>query len=158
MAAIALPYPNELTFRPFQPWLWLDCAGLALCDLGCVALALLAHEPRYLILIVPISLCILLLIIRHYAHTITINGSSLICRRGLLRVRETTIPIARLDFEIRQTFMGRIFDYGTVRVAAPTGLIEVRRIASIRMLRAMIAERQTELYFAPMGWLPRDRR
>lgn len=158
MAAIALPYPNELTFRPFQPWLWLDCAGLMLCDLGFVVLALLARDPRWLLPIVPISVCILLLIVRHHAHTITVSGSSLICRRGLLRVRETSIPIARLDFEIRQTFMGRIFDYGSVRVAAPAGPIEVRRIASIRMLRAMIAERQTEVSLAPFGWLPRDRR
>ena len=75
MAAIALPYPNELTFRPFQPWLWLDCAGLMLCDLGFVVLALLARDLRWLLPIVPISVCILLLIVRPHAHTITISGT-----------------------------------------------------------------------------------
>jgi uncharacterized membrane protein YdbT with pleckstrin-like domain len=158
MASIALPYPHQLTFRPFQPWLWLHIAALLLLNFGALALVIILHDLRWLALIVPPTLLIVVLICRYRAQAITINGASLTCRRGTLRVREVTIPIARVNYEIRQTFTGRLFDYGSVRVVTTGGVVEIRRIGSIRALQALIAERQTELYLLPYGWRPNGRR
>lgn len=148
MAAIALTYPHALTFRPFQPWLWLRCAALTLGSFGFALLGLLAHDMRWLLPIAPCALLIVLQIARYHAHEIRISGASLICRRGLLRVRVATIAATRLDFEVRQSLLGRLCDYGNVRISTRRGQIEVPQIAGIRMLREVIAERQTEVYLA----------
>jgi uncharacterized membrane protein YdbT with pleckstrin-like domain len=141
-----------MTFRPFQPWLWLNCTALTICSLAALALAVLARDRRWLLLVAPATLQVLVLIAQYHAHAITISGASLICRRGILRTRATTVPIVRLSYEIRHTLLGRLLDYGTVRIVTPSGPIEVRRIASIRMLQAIIAERQTDLYAMPGAW------
>ena len=52
MASIALPYPHQLTFRPFQPWLWLHIAALLLLNFGALALVIILHDLRWLALIV----------------------------------------------------------------------------------------------------------
>jgi uncharacterized membrane protein YdbT with pleckstrin-like domain len=152
MAAIALPYPHQLTFRPFQPWLWLQIGVLLILTCGTLALVALLGELRGLVIPIILALQIALLICRYRAQAIIISGVSLICRRGVLRVRERTIPLARVNYEIRQTLLGRIFDYGTVRVAANGEIIEIRRVASVHALQNLITERQTELYMAPYGW------
>jgi len=152
MAISALRYPHHLMFRPFQPWLWLHVAALLLFNCGALVLALLLHDASWLLAIVPTALLLFLLICRYRAEAIIVNGASLICRHGLLRVREITIPIVRLNYEIRQTLIGRLFDYGTVRVVASAGILEIRSIESIQALQALIAERQTELYMAPYSW------
>lgn len=151
MALPARSYPHDMVFRPFQPWVWLNSSLLLGTSLALAVWALLAREPRWLLLPLALLAWMGLLIFRHRAHMVVVSGASLICRRGLLRVRETTIPIARLNFEVRQTLLGRMLDYGTVRVAAPAGPIEMQQIASVHMLQSVIAERQTEVYLAP-GW------
>lgn len=149
MATLARSFPHDMTFRPFQPWVWLNSAALLTISAMLAALALLAREPRWLLLPLPLIVWMSLLISRHRATTVVVSGASLICRRGLLRVRETSIPIARVNYEIRQSVLGRLLDYGTVRVAAPAGPIEMQRIASVHLLQSVIAERQTEVYLAP---------
>ncbi|KPV50976.1 hypothetical protein SE17_23855, partial [Kouleothrix aurantiaca] len=48
--ALARPFPYDMTFRPFQPWVWLSSAALLIVSLMLAALALLAREPRWLLL------------------------------------------------------------------------------------------------------------
>lgn len=150
MAATIIARPSEVLFRPYLPWLVLRLTVL----LSLIPLFLFTtfwlHEPRWLAGSVVMVLIAVLTILRHLAHAIIVSDASVICRCGIIRVRESVIPIWLLDYEIRQTLPGRMLGYGTVLIHANGTTTALHHIAPIRMLQREIAHRQAEL--APMNW------
>ena len=136
---------NRLTFRPFFAWFVLKLLTLAGVAGGCVVLALRSGDGRWLLGSV-LAIGATLLVVCHYnAQAIIIQGFTLVCRRGLLKVRENTFPLWRVDLEIEQNLLGRSMDYGTVSLHAGDEILAVYQVASIRRLRAVVTRRQTEM-------------
>jgi uncharacterized membrane protein YdbT with pleckstrin-like domain len=152
MTAITLSQRHEILFRPYFPWLVLNVTVLLSLAVGLLTSAFLLNDPRWLVGTGLLTVIALVIILKYMAHAIIITGASLICRRGIIRVYELTIPISRIDYEIHQTLPGRLLGYGTVRIYLHGTTISLHHIASIRALQAEIARRQTEILMAPNNW------
>ena len=152
MAALTLPQHTEIVFRPYVPWLVIRIGLFVSLAIGSLVRAFWLHDPRWLMGAGLLAVIALVVLLSHLAHAIILSGASLICRRGVIRVRESVIPISRLNYEIRQSLPGRVLGYGTVRIHLNGATIVIHHIAPIRALQAEIARLQTEILMAPINW------
>jgi hypothetical protein len=137
-------------FRPYLPWLVLRLTILLSLALLFLITTFWLHELRWLAGTMVMTIIAVLAVLSHLAHAIIVSDASLICRRGVIRVRESVIPIWSLDYEIRQTLPGRVLGYGTVLISTNGTTMVLRHIAPIRTLQREIAHRQAD--FAPPNW------
>lgn len=79
------------------------------------------------------------------ACTITLYGHDLIFQFGVLNQRTVGVPIWEAQLDIRQSLLGRIFNYGTVRQQWGNEMIEVRSVAPMSILCRTISKRRQEL-------------
>lgn len=135
---------NELVFRPFLPEFLLKNALLLGIGAYCAFLSARSGHSWWLIGTALAGWLDLLVVCRYNTQVILIHGATLICRRGTLRIRESSFPLVRVDLEIDQSLLGRLMDFGTVRLLAGNDIIVLRQIAFVSKLQAIIAKRQME--------------
>jgi membrane protein YdbS with pleckstrin-like domain len=152
MAATTISRQTEILFRPYLPWFVIRLTLLLSFALWFLSIALWLSESRWLLGTGLITAIAMAVVLSHLAHAIIVTDVSLICRRGVIRVRESVIPISRLDYEIRQTLPGRLLGYGTVRIYLNGTTIAIPHIAAIRTLQAEITHRQADILLAPSNW------
>jgi hypothetical protein len=136
---------NELVFRPFLPEFLVKNALLLGVGAYFAFLSARSGHSWWLIGTALAAWSDLLVVCRYNTQAIVIRGFTLICRRGTLRVRENSFPLVRVDLETDQSLLGRIMDYGTVRLLVGNDIIVLRQIALVSKLQAVIAKRQTEM-------------
>jgi uncharacterized membrane protein YdbT with pleckstrin-like domain len=152
MAATTISRQTEIVFRPYLPWLVMRLTLLLSLAIWFLGSALWLGELRWLLGVGLSALIAMAVVLRHLAHAIIVTDASLVCRRGVIRVRESVIPISRLNYEIRQTLLGRLLGYGTVRIYLNGAIIAIRHIAGIRTLQVEITHRQADILLAPSSW------
>lgn len=142
---------HPLMFRPFFAWFALKLLALSGATGGCALLALRSGNSRWLLGSV-LAIVVTLLVVCHYnAQAIIIHGFTLVCRRGVLKVRENNFPLWRVDLEIEQNLLGRSMDYGTVCLHTGDGTFILYQVASIRKLQAVVIRRQDQMMVAMVG-------
>jgi hypothetical protein len=145
MVRTSVPSTNRLMFRPFFAWFALKLLALFGAAGGCAVLALRSHNNRWLLGSVLVIVIALLVVCHYKAQAIIIHGFTLVCRRGMLKVRENNFPLWRVDIQIEQNLLGRSMDYGTVCLHVGDEIFMVYQVASIRKLRAVVISRQAQM-------------
>jgi membrane protein YdbS with pleckstrin-like domain len=136
---------NDLVFHPFLPIFLVKNALLLGIGAYFALLATRSGHSWWLVGSILTSWIDLLVVCRYNAQLILIREFTLICRRGTLRVRENSFPLMRVDLETDQGLLGRIMDYGTVRILVGSDMIVLHQVAPISQLRSAIARRQNEM-------------
>jgi hypothetical protein len=132
---------DEWIFYPFLPY-YLTGLGVLL-GLGSICLWRAIHVANAWWCGVGLAgLAVLLLIARYNAQTVTICGYDLVIRTGTLSVRQCIFPIWQIDLELKQSLLGRLFDYATIKQHKAADVIIVHTIASAQALRILVAQQR----------------
>jgi hypothetical protein len=145
MVRTPLRPPNTLVFHGFLPWFLAKITALLI--LGAKFLELAGRSGSFWWL-AGLGFCAgaaTLLCLQYDTEVIIVHEAALVCRRGALNARETTMPLWPLTLDISHGLLGRIFNYGTVRLRFDDTTIQLRSIAPVRLLRTVIAQRQAEI-------------
>lgn len=136
---------NRLVFRPFLPWFLVKHAALLGLGAICAVMAARSGNSRWLTGSAVATLIDLLVVCHYNAQAIIVHNFTLICRRGVLKVHERSYLLWRVDVEIEQSLLGRVLNYGSVYLHVGGETFVVSQVALIRTLRAVIAQRHTEM-------------
>jgi hypothetical protein len=105
----------------------------------CIAAAVVLEEQRFLIGLAVAAPILLFIAARYHTNAIIVRGNYLIFRRGSLMSHEIGMPLWCVNLDTRQSLVGRIFDYATVRQHWNGEVIEIRDVQQFRLLRNLIA-------------------
>jgi hypothetical protein len=88
------------------------------------------------------ALAVLALGLQYRAQAVIIRGGDLVMRTGMVWTREHIVPNWDVRPELRQSILGRRFDYATVYQRTDIGTVRLRAVAEAQELRLLIAERR----------------
>lgn len=134
---------EDIVFRPHYLG-YLIVLGVALgLGAACVGLAAQLHLA-WLGGVALAAGAALALASRYAAGSIIIRGLDLVIVQGAFITREVSLPIWEARLEIRQGLLGRLLDEGVVAQQIGGKRI-VARVAQLRALRRLVAERRLSL-------------
>lgn len=136
---------EEIIFRAFLPWFLLKNTCLLMLATCSSIIAVRFGDVYWWAGTVFFLGCAVGLACRYSSHTVSIRGANMIILNGMFSVRERSIPLWHTQLEIRQSLLGRLFDYGTVYLQVEGMVLVMKTIASIRALRYIVTYRQQEL-------------
>jgi hypothetical protein len=134
---------NDLTFRPHQIGFFLALAGILGAGLACLALGVTQHPGWFAGAALAAYLGVALAS-RYTAGSLALRGYDLVIIQGRFVTREVAYPLWQVQYEIRQTLIGRMLDAGTVMVLVGNKPVRCR-VAQIRAVRRLVAERKLQI-------------
>jgi hypothetical protein len=151
--------PRTFVFYGFLPWFLTKVTVLLIVGAKCGELAVRWSSIWWLSGIAFCACGALLLVLRYNTEMIVVHEATLVCRCGTLLTNEMTLPLWPLVLEIRQNLLERALNYGTIRLRINGTTIELRNIAHVGFLRALIVQRQANILLSRQidGPLPTPR-
>lgn len=136
---------EEILFRAFLPWFLLKISCLLmLATYSSIAAVRFGYVYWWAGTVLLLSGAIGLAC-RYSSRAVSIRDANVFILNGMFSVRERRIPLRYTDLEIRQSFLGRLFDYGTVCLHAEGRVFVMKTIAPICALRYLATSQQQEL-------------
>lgn len=134
---------DDITFRPHRLGYFIKLALILGGGAGFVKLGYTLHPAWF----GGVALAIYLgaaLASRFHTGWLSLRGFDLVLYLGAFANREVSYPLWRVQIEIRQTLIGRMFNVGTVIVHVGDERTRCR-IALLRTFRRLVAERKLQL-------------
>jgi uncharacterized membrane protein YdbT with pleckstrin-like domain len=144
MSHTKLQQTNDIIFHPYLAWLLVKNAALVAFGVSCAVLAFQSNNLLWLTGVALATCAATILIAKYHANAVIIRGFMFLVRRGVLSTREHSIPLWRINLEVRRSLLGNMLGYGTVLLHLDGDIIEIRDIAPIHTLLTVIAQRQAE--------------
>lgn len=148
MARSAYAGLDEISFRPFLLWYLLGLGLLLMLGGFCLLHALYFSRAYAWAGVALAGLLALVLALRFQARAVIVRGSDLVLRTGRLAASEYSIGVLQANLRLRQSLLGRLFDYATIVQYVDGEWVRVPGIASARALRFIVAERREQLHRA----------
>ena len=136
---------DEITFRPFLLWYLIGLGLLFMFGGFCLLQALYIGRALGWAGVALAGAVALVLVLRFNARAVIVRGTDLILCTGVLAAQEYSINILQANLRLRQSLLGRLFDYATVFQYVDGEWISVAGIASARALRFIVADRREQL-------------
>lgn len=135
--------PDTYIFRGYLPFFLLRNGLILGAGAACVGLAFALSGWWWL----AVGGCALLgaaHTLAYYTQAAIVSGDDIVLRAGVFRTVEVAFLVWQHDLWIEQGLLGRILDFGTIRHTTSQGGIALRRIAQLRALRWLVAERRRD--------------
>ncbi|NCC35488.1 MAG: hypothetical protein EOM24_26270 [Chloroflexia bacterium] len=132
-------------FRRYLPWIALRMMIYVWCAIIIVSVAIVVEQVVFAtVALIPLALA-LLVFLRYRTEAVCIQGDLLILRYGVLAVRTYSLPLWTCTPDYHQQLMGRMLDYGTIRVGAEGSPLTMHQLANFTLLRTLIMSRQSAM-------------
>ena len=132
---------DEITFRTFLPWFLLK--NVLILGIGAACGTLASLDPRWLIGLAIMLLVAVVFTLRYTTHAVILRNNDIVFRQGVFVASEISIPFYMVTIESKQNLLGRLCDYGTIRLWVGNEEFVLKDVASVRALRCLVAARRS---------------